>query len=383
MPRQSKENRSNGARLFLVFFVAGSGYIVAAKYFDFHPAIVTLLPVGIMLLYAFAAKFTPRLKLRDDQTGDNCYYLGFLYTLTSLGMSLYQFNAESTGEDIVQNFGVAVASTIAGVALRVLFHQMRLDPEDVEAAARLELAEASRRVRRELDASVRDLATFRRATEQQISEGFVEINDSLEDITKRIAKTFEELAKRASKPIEDVSSSSSNTLTSLAETINSSLTEAAQSLSRENEKLAESTSQISQSLHETASQLRDMPTPDKVIEVKLTPIANELSLAVQEFSTRLDARAASEDGILKALLDSNNHSEAQIEKLVETAETMWASAKIIQDNSIREENTSAALSEILAAMRLVATQSQTNAEQIRMLLESLEKSQIKTENLVG
>src|SRR5205823_5195428 len=112
---------------------------------------VTSIPVAIMLLYALCVKFLPFFRLREDQAGDNLYYMGFLFTLTSLGVSLYQFRADGPAEEIVQNFGVAVGSTIAGVALRVLFNQMRLDPVDVEQSARLELAEAARRVRKELD----------------------------------------------------------------------------------------------------------------------------------------------------------------------------------------------------------------------------------------
>ena len=84
--------------------------------------------------------------------------MGFLFTLTSLAVSLYQFSAAGSAEQIVQNFGIAIASTIAGITLRILFNQMRRDPVEVEATARMELAEASRRVKRELesvDAGVR------------------------------------------------------------------------------------------------------------------------------------------------------------------------------------------------------------------------------------
>jgi hypothetical protein len=64
----------------------------------------------------------------------NLYYIGFLYTLTSLGVSLWQFSSTEGAETIVTNFGVAIASTIFGVALRVLFNQMRQDPVEVERA---------------------------------------------------------------------------------------------------------------------------------------------------------------------------------------------------------------------------------------------------------
>jgi len=45
--------------------------------------------IGYALLIWLAARACG---LRDDQAGDNLYYMGFLFTLTSLGVSAYQFN---------------------------------------------------------------------------------------------------------------------------------------------------------------------------------------------------------------------------------------------------------------------------------------------------
>ena len=67
----------------------------------------------------------------DKPSGDNLYYMGFLFTLTSLAVSLYQFSTVGSAEQIVQNFGIAIASTIAGITLRIMFNQMRRDPVEV------------------------------------------------------------------------------------------------------------------------------------------------------------------------------------------------------------------------------------------------------------
>src|SRR5580700_1797773 len=142
------------AAVFTVFVATGSAYIVVSKLGGIGQVYVTFVPVVIMVAYAALIWFARNLRLRDDQAGDNLYYMGFLFTLTSLGVSLYQFSATRAAEEIVQNFGIAIGSTITGIALRVIFNQMRHDPIEVEQAMRLELAEAARRVRRELDATV-------------------------------------------------------------------------------------------------------------------------------------------------------------------------------------------------------------------------------------
>src|SRR6202048_4720404 len=110
--------------LFFAVVIAGSGYIVAAKLHGFPAVYVTLVPVAIMLAYALLIGLARLFRLRDDQSGDNLYYMGFLFTLTSLAVSLYQFSSAGSAEQIVQNFGIAIGSTIAGHTLRLFFHLM-------------------------------------------------------------------------------------------------------------------------------------------------------------------------------------------------------------------------------------------------------------------
>ena len=62
--------------------------------------------------------------------------------------------------------GSAIGSTITGIGLRVIFNQMRRDPVDVERVMRLELADAARRVRRELDSTVVEFGYHRRSAQQ-------------------------------------------------------------------------------------------------------------------------------------------------------------------------------------------------------------------------
>ena len=99
--------------------------------------------------------------------GDNLYYLGFLYTLTSLAHSLYRFSAdEADTEVIVTNFGIAIFTTILGMALRVLMGLPTVDdPSSLDESARLDLAETARKLRREMSYTVE---TFREALEQDL-----------------------------------------------------------------------------------------------------------------------------------------------------------------------------------------------------------------------
>src|ERR1700719_1411841 len=109
----------------MTFVTAGCAYIILAKLRGIEAFYVTFVPVGIMVAYALLISLARGLRLRDDQSGDNLYYMGFLFTLTSLGVSLYQFSATRAAEEIVQNFGIAIGSTLAGIGVRGILNQTR------------------------------------------------------------------------------------------------------------------------------------------------------------------------------------------------------------------------------------------------------------------
>lgn len=145
--------------------------------------LIVAISIGLMGTYCFFVTIVPATRLRMDVAADNMYYLGFLYTLSSLAVALTQTNI---AEDILSNFGVAIASTLIGIAARVSLNQLRVDPHDVEAASRLELSEATSRIRAELDETVFQLSSFRTINMQVLAEGYEEV----QKILKKLQQNF-------------------------------------------------------------------------------------------------------------------------------------------------------------------------------------------------
>lgn len=211
MARAPAERRADPAAslVFMAFAVAGIVFIVASKSLGLHPFWVTGVPVVIMIAYALMVAFARRLRLRDDQIGDNFYYMGFIYTLVSLGMSLYQYSSGQSVDDIVRNFGVAVASTISGIVLRILFNQLRRDPVEFESVSRLDLAEAARKVRREMDGVQNEIVHFRRTNMQMLDEAFHEAKAQMSELTGKTGEMSAAIAlaaerlEQASKSLAD------------------------------------------------------------------------------------------------------------------------------------------------------------------------------------
>jgi hypothetical protein len=296
--------------LFFAVVVLGSGYIIFSKLHDFGAFAVTAVPVLIMIGYAVL--LGARLfRLRDDQAGDNLYYMGFLFTLTSLAVSLYQFSAAGSAEQIVQNFGIAIASTISGIALR--------DPVEVEATARLELAEASRRVKRELESAILEFGYFRRATQQSMGDAMDEMRESMDKVRLLFAGEVERLAAASNQPLETTNRKSTETLDHLNEHTVQVL-DVSRQLVQEGEQLARSTTNVVKAIDFMLAKLSALQMPDRASESKLAPMIQSLAQAVNTLGESTETQARNIETNLKHTQNAVV-AIAQVLQEMRTAET--------------------------------------------------------------
>jgi len=155
---------------FLIAALCGGASLVTMKLLGLEQVYVTGAACAIIVGYWAIVAAVPVLRIREDQLGDNCYYLGFLFTLASLAYALYQFGDTGDVDQIVANFGLALGSTITGILLRVLINQARRDVLETEQDARMALAEAVVRLRTNIDDAVLALSSFCRSVQQVTAE---------------------------------------------------------------------------------------------------------------------------------------------------------------------------------------------------------------------
>lgn len=283
---QTQKN-SGGSILFFLAFTLGAFAIVCLKYFGAHQVIVTAVPVIIMFAYAFMVYYLRQYRLRLDQAGDNLYYLGFLFTLISLAYSLVEFAASDTSTvSIISNFGIAIASTIVGLALRVFFSQMRTDPIEIEHVARIELAETSRRLRRELNDSANEFSMFRRSLQQMTTESFQELQKNIQETVGGGLTSFDENIEKFS----------------------TSVTEANEGFRKSGDSLNLNATKLVDTMSSLIARMDAVEFPADSFDKKLQPVIDKLNdtivgfnESVSSFSTKLENIDVPNDILLKKL----------------------------------------------------------------------------------
>lgn len=158
----------------VVAFLFGAAGSWASKLLGFGPFVAVAWTLAAMAFYVAAVVILGRLRIEPEAIGDNCYYLGFLLTLSSLSATLWQLTQSDEQAElmraIVGGFGIALVSTILGILLRVIFIQLRPDIVARERETRIELSRAARELRLELASSVAAMKDFTTEAIQMASE---------------------------------------------------------------------------------------------------------------------------------------------------------------------------------------------------------------------
>lgn len=271
---------------FFVAFGGGLALYFGLKLLGLGQLSQTTAIISVMLLYAATVAKAPRLRVRLDQAGDNAYYLGLLFTLVSMAVALYEFRGTALGdpgalgrsgvEQIIANFGVALGSTIAGIFLRVLLHQMRVDPADVEGMTRIELADASKRMKAQLDQVSGNIALHQGQAAQRMNDVLAA---AAENVTEMLAAVTTEVGQSMGSLLAQTAEAQRNAL--------AQSTGAAQQMT-----------EMADSAREAIERLREIAAPPQELATRLNDVCRNLDALAGPIATIMSTleRSAAEVG---------------------------------------------------------------------------------------
>ena len=220
-------------------FTFGVVSLVIIKIFADLGNVTNLLAVAVtgaaLFTYAAVSYFSNQTKIEPETIGDNCYYLGFLFTLTSLSIALFQIsqldNDVIAYRQLISGFGVALSSTIIGVFLRVILLQGRHDLAAREREARLSLSKATSELRGVLAQSIVQMKSFSVEITQVLSETATSIAKVAEDarntqkssITSETEKSLAAIEGKLASVNELISKQLTDALTGITQTAGSEM----------------------------------------------------------------------------------------------------------------------------------------------------------------
>lgn len=340
---------------FMAFAVLGFVGIVSGKWLNVEAIWIAIGANALMLVYAIVIGRAGTGRLRADQAGDNCYYLGLIYTLASLSYAIATFDPNDTASTIVQGFGVALATTIFGLILRVFFNQGRPDLENIEEQTRLELTEVATRLKSEMSGVIVQMNDFTRQMQQSMQEmhesatarmstftvssvdGLRSVVETANEAIRSEANDFASRSKRYSTTFDKLLAKleqHSDGLEHVA-AVHEALTTAA-NLTKET---AENTAASVNALSEGAAAARTTLSSAETASTSMQRVAEIFASSISSFQTNLEAIQQQTDEQLQRLKDGpseiaenalvalNNAAsalESRISKLIELQENVFS-----------------------------------------------------------
>lgn len=313
--RFGKGTNLHGIVVLLASFLFGVTSLIVIKMFAdlgaFTNALAVLVTGIALMAYAAVSYFSNQTKIEPETIGDNCYYLGFLFTLTSLSIALFQISR--LGDDVlayrqlISGFGVALSSTIIGVFLRVMLMQGRHDLSAREREARLSLNQATSELRGVLAHSIAEMKNFSVETTQLLSETAVSISRVAEEardnqrsaISAETAKSLASIEGKLTAVNELITRQMSDVLSSVAQNVGAEVHSFAQrsmleskemaadirvEISKTNEQIAGLVSALSAS---ATSLTRSIETVVRAVDAFKETTASSAGNFAQELSTTI------------------------------------------------------------------------------------------------
>ena len=342
--------------LFFIAFAGGLLLYFTLKWLGLGQLSQTVAIISVMLLYAGTVAKVPRLRVRLDQAGDNAYYLGLLFTLVSMAVTLYEFRDTALGdaaaavrsgaEQIIANFGVALGSTIAGIFLRVLLHQMRVDPADVEGMTRIELADASKRVKAQLDQVSGNIALYHGQAAQRMNDVFAQavenVNELLTAFATDVGKATSELLARTEEAHKSVLAQSTGAAEKLA-----AVAESAREAMERLREVQPPPQKLANRLDKVAGSLEALAPPIETITGALEKSAAEIAKATQQLALL--------SGQLDAATRESREQQAAATRHIATAAEQFRQALASAGDALRQDK------EVLAEIEAQARASSAEA----------------------
>lgn len=285
----------------LVLGVVGGIVLKATGLPAWVPAIFS---AGVLLVYVLAVGLIGRLRLEPEGIGDNCYYLGFIFTLASLAWTLYEISGLAPNADrvaqIISGFGIALSSTIAGIALRVILLQFRPDIVARDREARIEMHQAVREFRTTLSQASGNL----RGYTIEMQQSFAEHHQRLTAISEEAITGQRE---RLSRDAEQA-----------GEALHKATREAIETTLKEVERMLSSAMERSSTV--TMASARNA-------EKTLKGMATELTAAIESLTEQTSRLARSGSDAGKSLISSSGEVESASSRLVAALEKLAANSE--------------------------------------------------------
>jgi hypothetical protein len=219
-----RNNDSLDTWVFVGIFVTGViTQIIGRLIFDAPAILIIFILISYLVGYAYLVYQGTYTKISRSMAADNFYYMGFLFTISSLAIALYKFgqpteqSQEATLRIIVADLGIGLSTTIVGLLLRTAFTQFRNAPEEIEDRVTITLKQRAKEVESNFLIAIKTFESTNVRLQELTKRTEENIQIVLEDFPERVAYIHDILDQSINEAIETFTSRLTDKLENVSE----------------------------------------------------------------------------------------------------------------------------------------------------------------------
>lgn len=237
-------------------------------------------PLGVMAIYIFLGHRRLDRTVSNEKFADSCYYLGFIFTITSIVFSLFDLPSIADRiQEIAVRFGAAMVSTLFGLIVRVYLVSFRPDPGDAIDDAESTLVEAAARLRAQFAAACESMEQFQGQVIAAAATAAHGVAIQSEGIYKQHAQSMADLFAANEARSERATTVTLDALKSASERVNEATLNFARGINDCLKGLSSQSNAFIGKLHE---KLDSAALPADLFSARLGPALEELQAASQD-----------------------------------------------------------------------------------------------------
>lgn len=293
-----------------------------------------IVPLTFMAGYIAIGLQRSQYDVSDEKFADSCYYLGFIFTISSIVVSLVDLpNLQSNLSDIAVRFGAAMVSTVLGLIVRVYLVNFKMDSSDLTKELEEQIIESANAFRVHLEIAVDKLKVFELAVDESVKDTVTRVEIAIEKTAHGFSQEFKDTFNIISNQIAQAAGQSTIHLKELAGVTMIAADQSADHLSKVSVEMSHALKDFSTVImadmqkfetginkFTTAIDMRlsEIQFPDEYFSEVLKPPLQNLSISVDEIGTEI--------GVLSNSLKLNNRKlVTALDKVSDSAEKITSS----------------------------------------------------------
>jgi len=283
-----------------------------------------VVPLFIMGMYIVLGIYRRDSDVSDDKFADSAYYLGFIFTITSIIFSLFDLpNIGTRIQDIAVRFGAAMVSTVLGLGVRVYLVSFRADVSDAIRDAEDALLGATRTFTERLTMSLERLQDFESRVDLAARSSVERVNLQVEALSKNHAERLTGFFTELTTQNQEVFAKALDEVVGASSRLSVSVDEYAKSM---NAHLGSIEARVTDFAAAVTARLQNTTFPDDYFAKRLAAPLEQLELAASDVVRRvtgageeMSKSASVLSGSLHVVMEKSGAAESAMDSILRLA----------------------------------------------------------------